>query len=157
MEIILFLISFVFSIAIAIRSVVLKRRADFVADSNKLFYAVQKEKLDEEKRSLHNEKIAAEKHIQSKAKEQSQQIQKVANSNEVTLYEIKETAMLLADHHNRFEKMVNNFTSVRTLDHDQLNQLLVESAYYRGTIEKRFFSWFGRTIDEYKKAKIELN
>lgn len=146
-----------FSIGVAVRSFFIKRKADFVADSNKLFYAVQKEKLEEEKRLLEMERIEAERHIKSKAKQENLQIKNIVNKNEVTLYEIKESAMLLADYHDKFQMMVSEFTQSRDLDYNKLNQLIMQSLHYRGSIEHRFASWFGTTIDEYKKAKVKLN
>lgn len=153
MEIFLLISSCLFFIS----SILLRRKANMVADSNKLFTAAQYQKLKEEKKSIENYRAESENFIITKARQEKDHVNSILKKNEVLLFSIKESSLNLADHHNRFEGIIKEFAKSRNLDSNKVSSLISDSVNYRILIESNFYKTFGFTIDDYKSRKVSLN
>lgn len=151
------IISLALSLVFFVSSILLRRKTNIIADSNKLFAAAQTEKFKEEKKGIETYKAECENLLNMKAREEKGMLDRERKRNEVLLYSIKESSLVLADHHIRFEKMMGKFIKTMDVDPIELNSLVVDSVNYRNLIETDFFKLFGCTTDAYKQGKIKLN
>ena len=140
-----------------VASVFVRRKNNIIADSNKLFVAAQNEKLKEEKQGIENYKAECENFLNRKSRDEKEKMDKEIKRNEVLLYAIKESSLVLADHHIRFEKIMGKFIRTMNVDPVEINSLVTDSVNYRNDIETDFFKLFGCTTNAYKKGKIRLN